>query len=65
MDIKTFKTVHSVPVADPGYPRGGRLTLKGSVNLLFTKNCMKMKKVGPRGGAYPRFYYPPLCAFDL
>ena len=35
-------------VADPGFPRGG------CANLLFLpifpKNCMKLKKFGPRGG---------------
>ena len=23
----------------------------------FAKNCMKMKKIGPRGGVRPKFYY--------
>ena len=43
-------------VVDPGFPRGGRQPLSLSENLLFgkvfTKNCMKMKEIGPRGGIY-------------
>ena len=44
------------PVADPRFPRGGCAKCKGGgANLLFlpifAKNCMKLKKFGPRGGA--------------
>ena len=49
-------------VADPGFPRrGGANPPGGGTNLLFcpifTKNCMKMKEFGPRGGARP--WRPP------
>ena len=42
-------------MADPGFPRGGCANCKGGgANLLFLtifpKNCMKLKKFGPRGG---------------
>ena len=40
----------SIAVADPGSPTG-----EGGANLLveksFAENCMKIKEIGPRGGA--------------
>ena len=47
----------TLPVADPGFPRGGGVNPRGwGANLLFgqkfPENCMKMKEFGPRG-AHP------------
>ena len=61
-----------LPVADPGFPRGGAPTLGGggggaptqhTILPNFPQNCMKLKEFGP-GGARPKFYYedPPLPA---
>ena len=42
-----------IAVADPGLPNGGGG--EQGANLLFgklvAKNCMKLKEIGPRGGA--------------
>ena len=51
--------------ADPGFPRGGANPKEGCQPIIwpkFAENCMKMKKIGPRGGGHPKFYYvdPPL-----
>ena len=57
----------SIPVADPGFPRGGGANSPGghqhTILQKFPKNCMKLKEFGPSGGgAHPQFYYvdPPL-----
>ena len=54
-------------VADLGFPRGGGANSPGgrqhTILPKFSKNCMKLKEFGPRGGgARPKFYYvdPPL-----
>ena len=54
-----------IPVADPGFPRGGGANSPGvgrqhTILPKFPKNCMKLKEFGP--GACPKFYYvdPPL-----
>ena len=42
-------------VADPGFPRGAP-TLVGAnllFGIIFAENCMKMKKIGPRGDVRP------------
>ena len=51
--------------ADPGFPRGVANPKEGCQPIIwptFAENCMKMKKIGPRGGGQPKFYYvdPPL-----
>ena len=58
LEIKFLPTIVPilwVPVADPGFPRGGANFRGRCTNLLFCKffvqNCMKMKEFGPRGGA--------------
>ena len=44
-------------------PKGGRQPI---IWLSFTKNCMKMKKIGRRGGVCPKCCYldPPLMSSD-
>ena len=55
----------ALPVADPEFTRGGVANpQRGGANLLFgqkfPRNCMKMKKFGPRGGdARPWRPLPP------
>ena len=54
-----------LPVADPGFPRGGGANHQGGgANLLFGRNfpksCMKMKEFGPRGGGHTSLVPPPL-----
>ena len=42
-----------LPVADPGFPRGGGANSPGgrqhTILPNFPKNCMKLKEFGPRG----------------
>ena len=44
-----------ITAADTGFPRGGSPTLKDGwvfqpiIWPIFSKNCMNMKKIGPRG----------------
>ena len=44
-----------LPVADPGFPRGGGANFPGGPQHMilpkFPKNCMKLKEFGPQGGA--------------
>ena len=44
----------SLPVADPGFPRGGGANSPGGCQHTilpnFLKNCMKLKEFGPPGG---------------
>ena len=54
--------------ADLGFSRGGGATRKGGgANLLFCpifpKNCMKMKRIRPRGGAPGTPLDPPMDSF--
>ena len=40
-------------MADPGFPPGGAPTLKIAIIFQsFAENCMKMKELGPPGGAH-------------
>ena len=67
--IELVKT-YLLPVADPGFPRGGGANSPGGgrqhmILPNFPKNCMKLKEFEPPGwggGARPKFYYvdPPL-----
>ena len=60
-------SVAIIPVADPGFPRGGGANSprgggrQRTILPNFPKNCMKLKEFGPPGGR-PKFYYvdPPL-----
>ena len=45
-------TGEAQPVADPEFPTGGAPT-PGGVDQILAENCMKMKEIGPRGGARP------------
>ena len=62
---KSFSTRQAIPVADPAFPRGGCANPKGGggrqpiIWPIFPENCMKMKKIWPRGGG-ARPLRPPL-----
>ena len=53
-NIPTIK-ICLIPVADPGFPRGGGANSPGgrqnTILPKFPKNCMKLKEFGPPGGA--------------
>ena len=54
MTLETYNKNAMEPVADPGCPEVGAPTPKVDVKSyylanFFPKNCMKMKKFGPRG----------------
>ena len=48
-----------LPVADPGFPRGGGANTPGgrqhTILPNFPKNCMKLKEFGPRGARVQNF----------
>ena len=51
--------------AGPGFHRVGAPSRRGRQPTIwpkFAKNCMKIKKIGPRVGTHPKLYYvdPPL-----
>ena len=51
-------SMSSLTVVDPGSPRKGVPTPEFGAKIsylarFFAKNCMKMKEIGPRGGAHP------------
>ena len=50
--------IASLPVADPGFPRGGGANSPGGRQRMilpyFPENCMKLKEFGPPGGGVPR-----------
>ena len=57
LNIFTVWDFYGNPVADPGFPRGGRANSPGgwggrqhTILLNFPQNCMKLKEFGPRGG---------------
>ena len=49
----------SLPVVDPGFPRGGGANSpvgrQHTILPNFPKNYMKLKEFGPQGGARPKF----------
>ena len=51
---KFYQDIHSIPVADPGFPRGGGTNSPGgrqhTILPYFPENCMKLKESGPPGG---------------
>ena len=49
-----FSYIIRIPVADPGFPRGGGTNSPGghqhTILPKFPKSCMKLKEFGPLGG---------------
>ena len=58
LQISLMLLYYTLAAMDPGFPRGCQPIIWPK----FAENYMKMKKIGPRGGTRPKFYYvdPPL-----